>query len=618
MPDGDIVKNLKQVMENATRFMQGADTKGKEMHERLELSRFSHWYYFSSLRGFAPQKFIAHVGTTVENYNTNRADSAMGKKLGEWFTKIDHERQEVAFRRWQDALEEYAEDKFGIEISGKIYNPTYGGIYILQDEFEELCREQEPHVWMIRASSGEWASAFIENKYVGIRYGLEEFDMSVCRNQEEVKEKYKEHNPKANNHVVGQKASLIWSFLAKIKDGDYVLTKDTEGSIHCGIVGEYTYIRDDCPCANRRHASWKSKVIEESILPGLSPKAVFRLDDEQQSAIFNEIGRLDLLASRKDTNTDASTRSDVETGSDVNLGLNDLAADLLLPLDFLEEIRTLLEEKGQIIFHGPPGTGKTYVAWKLAECLAGSPKHVTIVQFHPSYAYEDFVQGFRPTLDKDQAGFKLSNGPLLKAAKWARKKPNAKHFLIIDEINRGNLAKVFGELYFLLEYRDKEIKLQYDRTKFGLPENLYIIGTMNTADRSIALVDLALRRRFYFVSFDPCERPVKRLLRRWLAENTHEMEWVADVVDKANEKLDSRHAAIGPSYFMKEELDEDAVKRIWKHSVMPYIEEHLFGEPDRLRDFELDALRKQSGEDEGEGEGDGASADDTAGPDDDE
>ena len=154
---------------------------------------------------------------------------------------------------------------------------------------------------------------------------------------------------------------------------------------------------------------------------------------------------------------------------------------------------------------------------------------------------------------------------------------------------------MFGELYFLLEYRNEEINLQYSDKPFSLPENLYIIGTMNTADRSIALVDLALRRRFYFVDFDTNEEPVKGLLRRWLEENQlGNMTWVADAVDEANKRLDDRHAAIGPSYFMKEGLDEAQAKRIWKHAVLPYIEERLFGEPGRLGEFELDALRRRA------------------------
>ena len=275
-------------------------------------------------------------------------------------------------------------------------------------------------------------------------------------------------------------------------------------------------------------------------------------------------------------------------------GLEPLGAELHLTTEFLRNIGNLLEDKKQVIFQGPPGTGKTYVARKLAKHLAGSDDRVDLVQLHPSYAYEDFVQGFRPTLSDGQPGFELMDGPLLEAAKRAQAEPKKKHFLVIDEINRGNVAKVFGELYFLLEYRDEKIRLQYQRNSgetFELPDNLYIIGTMNTADRSIALVDLALRRRFNFVEFHPDEEPIKGVLRRWLREKAPGMAWVADVVDRANEKLrDDRHAAIGPSYFMKEDLDEDAVRRIWKHSVLPYIEELLFGQGDRLGEFDLEKL----------------------------
>ncbi len=277
-----------------------------------------------------------------------------------------------------------------------------------------------------------------------------------------------------------------------------------------------------------------------------------------------------------------------------------LADELLLPPNFLEEICTLLDDKRQVIFQGPPGTGKTYVAQELAKHLAESGERVTPVQFHPSYAYEDFVSGFRPMITENgQAGFALRDGPLLRAAEKARNEPYATHFLIIDEINRGNLAKVFGELYFLLEYRDKSIRMQYqqaDEDDFSLPENLYIIGTMNTADRSIALVDLALRRRFYFIEFHPDAEPVKGMLRGWLKQNGfNEMLWVADVVEEANKLLEKdRHAAIGPSYFMKNDLDRKIVERIWKHSVIPYIEELLFGDEDRLDEFDLDKLKDKA------------------------
>ena len=294
------------------------------------------------------------------------------------------------------------------------------------------------------------------------------------------------------------------------------------------------------------------------------------------------------------------------------LMLDDLARELHVPVDFLQNVETLLQEKKQLIFQGPPGTGKTYVAQRLTRHLAGGDERCQIVQFHPSYSYEDFVQGYRPTLlDNRQPGFELKDGPFLQMARRAAGDPGGRYYLIIDEINRGNLAKVFGELYFLLEYRETGLKLMYQKEEdsaFMMPDNLYIVGTMNTADRSIALVDLALRRRFAFVDFSTNDEPIKGLLRRWLAANgLDDMDWVARLVERANDKLDDHHAAIGPSYFMRDRLDEAGVDRIWKHSVLPYIEEHLHGQRDRLHEFALDKLRGEDAPGGGEqGERSGA------------
>ncbi len=284
--------------------------------------------------------------------------------------------------------------------------------------------------------------------------------------------------------------------------------------------------------------------------------------------------------------------SGTDSGSPVRLPygeLHTLAEELHLTEDFLRNIVVLLEEKKQVIFQGPPGTGKTYVALALARHLAGTKDRVKLVQFHPSYAYEDFVQGFRPRKSGD--GFDLKDGPLRRIAEQAKKASNVNHYLVIDEINRGNLAKVFGELYFLLEYRDQEIQLQYSDKAFSLPDNLRIIGTMNTADRSIALVDLALRRRFYFVEFDPTEDPVKSVLHKWLSKNASDMMHVADIVERANQLLkDDPHATVGPSYFMRKGLDHAAIERIWKHSVLPYLQERLFYDRERLVEFALERL----------------------------
>lgn len=181
----------------------------------------------------------------------------------------------------------------------------------------------------------------------------------------------------------------------------------------------------------------------------------------------------------------------------------------------------------------------------------------------------------------------------MRIADAARNDPEQTYVLLIDEINRGNIAKVFGELYFLLEYRDHELSLQYSDAPFALPKNLYIIGTMNTADRSIALIDAALRRRFYFVPFMPSEEPIDGLLRRWLTQNKPQMLHVVDYVNRANQMLDNRDGAIGPSYFMKESLDDDWLAIIWDHAILPYIAEHFFGQEERVDQFRLEAIKRQ-------------------------
>ena len=273
-----------------------------------------------------------------------------------------------------------------------------------------------------------------------------------------------------------------------------------------------------------------------------------------------------------------------------------LAEELLWePTQQLQEIIADLKEKGQVIFYGPPGTGKTYVAREIAKQCQINGGDFEIVQFHPSYSYEDFVQGFRPRLHNGQPGFDLVDGPLRRIAEQAKANPKATFILVIDELNRGNVAKVFGELYFLLEYRDEAVRLQYggDGEGFSLPSNLWFICTMNTADRSIALMDAALRRRFYFAPFFPDGPPIKGLLRRWLVREGRDT-LAADLVDEANKKLD-RDAGIGPSYFMKlgQTLDESRVRRIWDRAVIPYVEEQCFGDTEKLKGFGFDRLKGQ-------------------------
>ncbi|MCU1498534.1 MAG: hypothetical protein JWM47_2487 [Acidimicrobiales bacterium] len=277
--------------------------------------------------------------------------------------------------------------------------------------------------------------------------------------------------------------------------------------------------------------------------------------------------------------------------------LDAAAEDLLIERTELDRITALLEDKGQIILYGPPGTGKTFLAKRLARALAqDDPDRFAIVQFHPATTYEDFIEGLRPVLIDGQVSYQLEPGPLVRLAERAAANPGKTHVLLVDEINRANLPKVFGELLFLLEYRKEPVQPLYRQGEsFTLPENLWFIGTMNTADRSVALIDAAMRRRFHFVPFFPDEGVMKGLLGRWLEHHNRPAE-VAGFVNAVNAELRpllGDHLLLGPSFFMKADLSEAALERIWEHNVFPFLEEQLWGREDELARWRWPDVRKR-------------------------
>lgn len=286
-------------------------------------------------------------------------------------------------------------------------------------------------------------------------------------------------------------------------------------------------------------------------------------------------------------------------GAEFQIGDPDqeLADALHVDLEWLARCVDLLRDRPQLIFYGPPGTGKTYIAKTLARYLAGED-NVKIVQFHPAYSYEDFFEGFRPVPQGNgQVAFELKPGPMRQLTDRARTNPEQLFVLIIDEINRGNLAKIFGELYFLLEYRDEAIDLMYssqDAEPFFLPRNVLIIGTMNTADRSIALVDTAMRRRFAFVPLHPAQEPTKSMLRRWLAARKYPLR-VADLHAALNAAIGDPDFQIGPSYFMRPAVHNDGgLAQVWDTAILPLLEEFHFGDHtvDITARYSLTALEK--------------------------
>jgi 5-methylcytosine-specific restriction protein B len=373
------------------------------------------------------------------------------------------------------------------------------------------------------------------------------------------------------------KVAEIHSFLSRMSAGDAVVTT-TEGMVHVGrITGQPTFAGgDDARVTLQREVEWDPAEIAFTELP-----------EALRNRLASSTTIIDLTEVSESIEA-LFTGVDVETTTPMKeVHLARLSAEqadgLLVGREWLDELVDLLDERRQVVLYGPPGTGKTYLALEVANRLT-DPGNVTLVQFHPAYSYEDFFEGYRPNGGDEGGGmvFTLTPGPFRKIVDRASADPQTPYFLIVDEINRANLAKVFGELYFLLEYRDRTIELMYTAgdagRDFRLPKNVYLIGTMNTADRSIALVDSAMRRRFAFLSLHPDDEHLSDVLPRWLDENdlpplAGQM-WVA-----LNARIEDDDYKVGPSYFMRRSAGtEDGLRRLWRTSIMPLLEELHYGD----------------------------------------
>lgn len=405
-------------------------------------------------------------------------------------------------------------------------------------------------------------------------------DLKEFTSKEEIKNYMKKvYDP---SYSYKNNAHCLWQFANEIKIGDVIFVKKgMHKIIGKGVVtSEYIYDSARETYKHIRKVEWTNKGEWEhpgqAVMKTLTCISPYPDYVQRLLSLFAE----DILE---------------ETSEQIEIKYPPYTKDDFLNKVYMDEdtyntLTELLEAKYNVILQGAPGVGKTFAAKRLAYSIMGQKdtSRVAMVQFHQSYSYEDFIQGYRPSKD----GFELVNGAFYKFCKEAEEDNERPYFFIIDEINRGNLSKILGELMMLIEKdkRGEKIKLLYSNEWFTVPQNVRIIGMMNTADRSLALMDYALRRRFAFFDFAPAFS--SEGFKNYLSEkDSPKLEKLIAAVESLNSTISTDESLgdgfrIGHSYFCTDdEITDEWLKSVVEYEVIPLIKEYWFDEPTKVRDW---------------------------------
>lgn len=379
-------------------------------------------------------------------------------------------------------------------------------------------------------------------------------------------------------------AHATWQFANEMKIGDIVFVKKgMHQIIGRGVVMsdyEYDNTRDD-EYKNIRQVHWTHNGVwphpGQAVMKTLTDITSYTDYVEKLNSLFED-----------ETEEDAE---DVEK-TYPPYTKEDFLSEVFMPEEEYDKLSGILRIKKNIILQGAPGVGKTFVAKRIAFSMMGvkDVERVMMVQFHQSYSYEDFIMGFRPSTD----GFELKRGAFYNFCKKAEIDGDNDYFFIIDEINRGNLSKIFGELFMLIENDKRGVSLQllYSDEKFSVPKNIYIIGMMNTADRSLAMLDYALRRRFAFFEIKPGFTTDGFREYRMSLENEKFDKLIA-CVESLNNVISNDESlgdgfCIGHSYFcnlLPDTINDQVLSGIVEYELIPLLKEYWFDEPTKVKDW---------------------------------
>ena len=413
-------------------------------------------------------------------------------------------------------------------------------------------------------------------------------DLSVFVSKKDVKKRMLETYPEYGRQTNDIHAA--WQFAKEMKPGDVIFAKKGRSEIiGRGVVtGEYVYDEEWTLFPHIRKVDW-THTGQWPIDEHLPMKT---LTDVTYKQVFVTLMESSFFDSEEAAAIEELTAVFPEYSAE------EFLKAVYMDRDQYNAIVGLLRTKKNIILQGAPGVGKTFVAKRLAYSMMGvkDVSRVKLVQFHQSYSYEDFIEGYRPS----GAGFELVKGAFYSFCKKAADDEENDYFFIIDEINRGNLSKIFGELFMLIENdkRGNELQLLYSRELFSVPANVHIIGMMNTADRSLAMLDYALRRRFAFVELRPAFESDG--FRDYCAGlDNPRFEALVREVESLNRAIAEDESlgegfCIGHSYFCNMEADsctDAALASIVDYELIPMLKEYWFDEPGKVREW-TDRLRR--------------------------
>lgn len=438
------------------------------------------------------------------------------------------------------------------------------------------------HYWLYTAGDG---SANWENDYAeGIMaIGWSDLgDLMEYSSKEEMRAKMKEVYGDTGSYK--NQVLATWQFANELKPGDVVFVKKGRKQIlGRGLVeGEYVFDPERGQYANTRKVRW-------------TDKGEWELSDQGAIKTLTDITSYTDYVKKLQNMIDGDKHEDTfDDAADEEITFEPYTADDFLTDVYMDEdrykvLKSLLLTKKNVILQGAPGVGKTFAAKRLAFSIMGEKdtNRVKMVQFHQSYSYEDFIMGFRPT----ETGFELRKGVFYEFCRQAAE-DDRPYFFIIDEINRGNLSKIFGELFMLIESdkRGVELQLLYADEQFSIPSNVYIIGMMNTADRSLAMLDYALRRRFAFFELTPAFSSAGFRAYRTKVNNPKfdrliaTVEQLNDVI--ANDDSLGEGFCIGHSYFCTNAtINDEWMRSVVEYELIPLLKEYWFDEAVKVKDW---------------------------------